>query len=109
MNNEYINLISILPEDHVSTRVIFKDATRWLWQKAIAKLFGYSSDISSLCLNSIVSGGKPHKDSVAEIISTTVADKRNEAEHRGFNKIKMSVSYFENYFNTLSKGENTHD
>ena len=54
-----------------------KDETIWLTQKAMAELFGCSTDNISLHLKNIFAEGELEKDSVTEKISATAADGKN--------------------------------
>ncbi len=58
-------------------KVIFKDETFWLTQKAMGELFGCSSDNISLHLKNIFSEEELDKNSVAEKFSVTAADGKN--------------------------------
>ena len=57
--------------------VMFKDETFWLTQKAMAELFGCTSDNISLHLKNIFAEEELDKDSVAEKFSVTAADGKN--------------------------------
>jgi hypothetical protein len=74
MNNELRYLIYNTSEDNVSVRAIVKDETIWLSQKAMAELFGCSTDNISLHLKNIFSDGELDKDSATEKISATATD-----------------------------------
>ena len=54
--------------------VVFKDETFWLTQKAMAELFGCTSDNISLHLKNIFADGELDKDAVVEKFSATAAD-----------------------------------
>ncbi|MCD8091409.1 MAG: virulence RhuM family protein [Bacteroides sp.] len=77
MNNELKYLIYNTPEEEVSVSVVVKDETIWLTQKAMAELFGCSTDNISLHLKNIFSDGELDKNSVTEKISATAADGKN--------------------------------
>lgn len=61
-------------EENVSVNALIKDETIWLNQKAMAELFGCSTDNISLHLKNIFSEGELDKDSVTEKISVTASD-----------------------------------
>lgn len=58
----------------VAVNAVVKDETVWLTQKAMAELFGCSSDNISLHLKNIFATGELDKNSVTEKISATAAD-----------------------------------
>ena len=64
-------------EENVSVNALIKDETIWLNQKAMAELFGCSTDNISLHLKNIFSEGELDKDSVTEKISVTASDGKN--------------------------------
>lgn len=74
MNNELQYLIYNTPDESISVSAIVKDETIWLAQKAMAALFGCSSDNVSLHLKNIFAEGELDKNSVTEKISATAAD-----------------------------------
>ena len=61
-------------DEEVSVNALVKDETIWLTQKAMAELFGCSSDNISLHLKNIFAEGELEKNSVTEKISATAAD-----------------------------------
>lgn len=74
MSNTFHFLIYRSAEDDVSVNAVIKDESVWLTQKAMAELFGCSSDNISLHLKNIFSSGELDKDSVTEKISATASD-----------------------------------
>ena len=74
MANTFHFLIYRSTEDNVSVNAVVKDESIWLTQKAMAELFGCSSDNISLHLKNIFSSGELDKDSVTEKISATASD-----------------------------------
>lgn len=61
-------------DEEVSVNALVKDETIWLTQKAMAELFGCSTDNISLHLKNIFADGELEKNSVTEKISATAAD-----------------------------------
>ena len=78
MNNELQYLIYNTPDESISVSAIVKDETIWLAQKAMAALFGCSSDNVSLHLKNIFAEGELDKNSVTEKISATAADGKKD-------------------------------
>lgn len=81
MNKEFNFLLYSTPQEDVNVNVIVKDETVWLTQKAMAELFGCSSDNISLHLKNIFQDGELDKDSVTEKFSATAADGKNYQTH----------------------------
>ena len=77
MNPEFQFLIYRSADENVSVNAIIKDENIWLTQKAMAELFGCSSDNISLHLKNIFNEGELDKNSVTEKISTTASDGKN--------------------------------
>ena len=61
-------------DEEVSVNALVKYETIWLTQKAMAELFGCSTDNISLHLKNIFTDGELEKNSVTEKISATAAD-----------------------------------
>ena len=57
--------------------VVFKDETFWLTQKAMAELFGCTSDNISLHLKNIFAESELNREAVTEKFSATAADGKN--------------------------------
>ena len=74
MDKELNFLIYNTPDKDVSVRAVVKDESIWLTQKAMAELFGCSTDNISLHLKNIFSEGELDKNSVTEKISATASD-----------------------------------
>lgn len=74
MDKELNFLIYNTPDKDVSVRAVVKDESVWLTQKAMAELFGCSTDNISLHLKNIFSEGELDKNSVTEKISATASD-----------------------------------
>ncbi len=73
-----INYLLYKSEDEkVSVNALIKDETIWLTQKAMAELFGCSSDNISLHLKNIFASGELVKETVTEKISATASDGKN--------------------------------
>ena len=70
-------LIYSSADEEVSVNALVKDETIWLTQKAMAELFGCSTDNISLHLKNIFTEGELEKDSVTEKISATATDGKN--------------------------------
>lgn len=68
------------PKGKVSVDVIYNDETFWLTQKAMAQLFGCSTDNHSLHLKNIFKSGELDQISVTEEFLATASDgiKRNK-------------------------------
>lgn len=73
-NNEIQFLLYTLLEEKGTVQVVVKDETLWCTQKAMAQLFGCSTDNIGLHLKNIFGEGELDKDSVTEKISATAAD-----------------------------------
>ena len=74
MDKELNFLIYNTPDKDVSVRAVVKDESIWLTQKAMAELFGCSTDNISQHLKNIFSEGELDKNSVTEKISATASD-----------------------------------
>ena len=77
MKNNFNFLIYKTAEEDVSINALIKDETIWLTQKAMAELFGCSSDNISLHLKNIFADEELDKNSVTEKISATASDGKN--------------------------------
>ena len=66
-----------LDNTNICVSVYYQGETFWLSQKAMAELFGCSTDNISLHLKNIFSEGELDKDSVTEKYSATAADGKN--------------------------------
>ena len=74
MEKELNFLIYNTPDEDVSIQAVVKDESIWLTQKAMAELFGCSTDNISLHLKNIFLEGELDKNSVTEKISATASD-----------------------------------
>ncbi len=77
MDKNFKFLIYRSADEDISVNAVIKDESVWLTQKAMAELFGCSSDNISLHLKNIFSDGELIKESVTEKISATAADGKN--------------------------------
>ena len=77
MNNEFNFLIYRSAHEDLSVNALVKDETIWLTQKAMAELFGCTSDNISLHLKNIFNEGELDINSVTEKISATASDGKN--------------------------------
>ena len=64
-------------DNNVCVNVYYNNETFWLTQKAMAELFGCSTDNISLHLKKIFSEGELDKNSVTEKNSATASDGKN--------------------------------
>ncbi len=64
-------------EDDVSVNALIHDESIWVTQKAMAELFGCSTDNIGLHLKNIYADKELDKDSVTEKISATASDGKN--------------------------------
>lgn len=77
-NNKPQNIVLYqLDNTNICVSVYYQGETFWLSQKAMAELFGCSTDNISLHLKNIFSEGELDKDSVTEKYSATAADGKN--------------------------------
>lgn len=74
MNSEFQFLMYQSADEAVSVNAVIHDETIWLNQKAMAELFGCSTDNISLHLKNIFAEGELDKKSVTEKISATATD-----------------------------------
>lgn len=74
MRNEFEFMLYKIDDENVSVNALIKNETIWLTQKAMAELFGCSTDNVSLHLKNIFSEGELEKNSVTEKISATASD-----------------------------------
>jgi hypothetical protein len=65
------------PDGAVKVRVLFKDETAWLTQKALAELFGVKVPAITKHLKNIFDSGELQEGSVVSILETTAADGKN--------------------------------
>ena len=72
--NEIQFILYNMPGEDGKVQVVIKDETIWATQKAMAQLFGCSTDNIGLHLKNIFTSEELDKDSVTEKISATAAD-----------------------------------
>ena len=77
MENSFQFLLYNTPDNDVTVNAIVKDETIWLTQKAMAEVFGCSTDNISLHLKNIFDAAELNKDTVTEKISATASDGKN--------------------------------
>lgn len=77
MTNETQFILYQLPDEEGVIQVVVKDETIWATQKAMAQLFGCSTDNVSLHLKNIFASSELDKDSVTEKNSATASDGKN--------------------------------
>lgn len=77
MTNETQFILYQLPDEEGVIQVVVKNETIWATQKAMAQLFGCSTDNVSLHLKNIFASSELDKDSVTEKNSATAADGKN--------------------------------
>ena len=70
-------LLYNMPESDGKVQAVIKDETIWLTQKAMAELFGCSTDNISLHLKNIFKTEELIETSVTEKISATATDGKN--------------------------------
>lgn len=75
--NENQFVLYQLPEEEGVIQVVIKDETIWATQKAMAQLFGCSTDNVSLHLKNIFASSELDKNSVTEKNSATATDGKN--------------------------------
>ncbi|WP_443741571.1 virulence RhuM family protein [Treponema berlinense] len=74
-------LIYSTPQEDISVNALVKDETIWLSQKAMAELFGCSTDNIGLHLKNIFDSKELDKDSVTEDFSVTATDGKKYNTH----------------------------
>lgn len=105
MNNELKYLIYNTPEEGVSVSAVVKDETIWLTQRAMAELFGCSTDNISLHLKNIFADGELTEDSTSEEISVVQKEGNRDVRRTSkFYKTQKIISDFEKGLKSLSKG-----
>lgn len=86
-------LIYSTPNNEVRVDVLLQNEMLWLSQKAMAFLFGCSTDNVSLHLKNIFESGELEENSVTEVFSATAADgKSYKVKHYNLDAI-ISVGY----------------
>jgi hypothetical protein len=78
MENELQFILYSTPDENISVQAVVKDETLWLTQRAMAELFGCSSDNILQHLKNIFEGGELNELSTTEKISVVQKEgKRN--------------------------------
>jgi len=102
MSKELQFLMYNTPEENVSVNAVVKDETIWLTQKAMAELFGCTTDNISLHLKNIYADGELDESSTTEEFSVVQqegsrkqADAKAEEEYIHFNKTQKIISDFD--------------
>ncbi len=86
MNKELQFLIYNTPEADIAVNAVVKDDTVWLTQKAMAELFGCSSDNISLHLKNIYSEGELDERATTEDFSVV--------QNEGARQVKRTVRFY---------------
>lgn len=93
MNKEFEFLLYRAADEDVTVNAVIMDETIWLNQRAMAELFGCSTDNISLHLKNIFAEGELDKTAVTEKISATAADgKKYQTQFYNLDAI-ISVGY----------------
>ena len=93
MDKEIQFILYNMPESEGKVQALIKEDTIWLTQKAMAELFGCSSDNISLHLKNIFASNELDRDAVTEKISATAADgKKYQTQFYSLDAI-ISVGY----------------
>lgn len=93
MNQEFEFLMYRAVDEDVTVNAVIKNETIWLSQKAMAELFGCSTDNISLHLKNIFAEGELDKTTVTEKISATASDgKKYQTQFYNLDAI-ISVGY----------------
>lgn len=93
-------------DEEVSVNALVKDETIWLTQKAMAELFGCSTDNISLHLKNIFADGELEENRTAEEILVVQTEGKTEGEYDIFNKHQIINSDFDKEVKKmLDKGE----
>ena len=105
MKNEFQFLLYNSADEHISVNAIIKDESIWLTQKAMAELFGCSTDNISLHLKNIFSEDELQEEATTEFFSVVQKDKgtvsrqaaklKAETEYKAFNKTQKITSDFD--------------
>ena len=77
MGKDFNFIIYKSAEEKIAVDAVVKDESIWLTQKAMAELFGCSSDNISQHLQKIFKEGELARESVTEKISATASDGKN--------------------------------
>lgn len=86
MSKELQFLMYNTPEENVSVNAVIKDETIWLTQKAMAELFGCTTDNISLHLKNIYADGELDESSTTEEFSVV--------QQEGSRKVKRKTKFY---------------
>lgn len=86
MSKELQFLMYNTPEENVSVNAVIKDETIWLTQKAMAELFGCTTDNISLHLKNIYADGELNESSTTEEFSIV--------QQEGSRKVKRKIKFY---------------
>ena len=86
MSKELQFLMYNTPEENVSVNAVVKDETIWLTQKAMAELFGCTTDNISLHLKNIYADGELNESSTTEEFSIV--------QQEGSRKVKRKIKFY---------------
>lgn len=86
MSKELQFLMYNTPEENVSVNAVIKDETIWLTQKAMAELFGCTTDNISLHLKNIYADGELDESSTTEEFSIV--------QQEGSRKVKRKIKFY---------------
>lgn len=99
MNKEIEFLLYNLPDEEGKVQVVIKDETIWCTQKAMAQLFGCSTDNISLHLKNIFNEGELSPKATAEEISVVQQEGARQVrllQEKENRQLKRAVtSYFD--------------
>jgi hypothetical protein len=86
MSKELQFLMYNTPEENVSVNAVVKDETIWLTQKAMAELFGCTTDNISIHLKNIYADGELDESSTTEEFSVV--------QQEGSRKVKRKIKFY---------------
>lgn len=86
MNKDFQFLVYNTPNDNITINTIVKDETIWLTQKAMAELFGCSTDNISLHLKNI------YKD--AELLEEATTEDFSVVQKEGSRKVSRELTFY---------------
>lgn len=93
MNREFEFLMYRAADEDVTVTALIKEDTIWLNRRAMAELFGCSTDNISLHLKNIFAEGELSRETVTEKISATAADgKKYQTQFYNLDAV-ISVGY----------------
>ena len=86
MQKDFQFLLYNSAEENISVNAVVKDDTIWLTQKAMAELFGCSTDNISLHLKNIYNEGELDLDTTSEVFSVV--------QNEGRRNVERSIKYY---------------